>query len=291
MTDTAALASVTIVVVTHQSAHCLARLGALLGKAPNVVVVDNASTDGTAAAVAQHLPQAQLIHNTHNTGFGAANNAGLAEVRTPYALLLNPDCEVTTDAISALHAAQQRFPEAGMLAPQIIDGNGLPEINYRWPSTLWRSKGPGATGPCCVGFLCGAIIWLNLSKTRPLGHFDTHFFLYYEEYDWCARIKAAGFDIYFCGESLVYHKESMSVGKASPLKTYYMTRNRIWFAQRNLKGVSKQLTLLYLYAVALPKQLLLTLFQKRWDLFRAAWRGAMFKPSLYENRNRSTTHI
>ena len=69
MTDTAALASVTIVVVTHQSAHCLARLGALLGKAPNVVVVDHASTDGTAAAVAQHLPQAQLIYNTHNTGF------------------------------------------------------------------------------------------------------------------------------------------------------------------------------------------------------------------------------
>ena len=105
MTDTAALASVTIVVVTYQSAHCLARLGALLGKAPNVVVVDNASTDGTAAAVAQHLPQAQLIHNRHNTGFGAANNAGLAEVRTPYALLLNPDCEVTTDAISDISVA------------------------------------------------------------------------------------------------------------------------------------------------------------------------------------------
>ena len=142
-----------------------------------------------------------------------------------------------------------------------------------------------------TAFIHGAAMLVPTKVIDAIGKMENAFFLYFEEYDWCARTKAEGYQIYFCGESLVYHKESMSVGKASPLKTYYMTRNRIWFAQRNLKGVSKQLTLLYLYAVALPKQLLLTLFQKRWDLFRAAWRGAMFKPSLYENRNRSTTHI
>ena len=238
MTDAAALASVTIVVVTYQSAHCLPRLGALLREAPYVVVVDNASTDETAAAVAQHLPQAQLIRNTHNAGFGAANNAGLAEVRTPYALLLNPDCEVTTDAISALHAAQQNFPEAGMLAPQIIDGSGQPEINYRWPSTHWRSKGPGATGPCCVGFLCGAIIWLNLSKTRPLGHFDTLFFLYYEDDDLTLRAFNQTIPMLLIPSITARHRSRGSVIGTAPLKAEYLrgfhhARSKIQFIAKH----------------------------------------------------------
>jgi N-acetylglucosaminyl-diphospho-decaprenol L-rhamnosyltransferase len=242
MTDAAALASVTIVVVTYQSAHCLPRLGELLREAPHVVVVDNASTDETAAAVAQHLPQAQLIRNTHNAGFGAANNAGLAEVRTPYALLLNPDCEVTTDAISALHAAQQRFPEAGMLAPQIIDGSGQPEINYRWPSTDWRSKGPGATGPCCVGFLCGAIIWLNLSKTRPLGHFDTLFFLYYEDDDLTLRAFNQTIPMLLIPSITARHRSRGSVIGTAPLKAEYLrgfhhARSKIQFIAKH-KGLT-----------------------------------------------------
>jgi N-acetylglucosaminyl-diphospho-decaprenol L-rhamnosyltransferase len=256
MTDTAALASVTIVVVTYQSAHCLPRLGELLREAPHVVVVDNASTDGTAAAVAQHLPQAQLIRNTHNTGFGAANNAGLAEVQTPYALLLNPDCEVTTDAISALYAAQQRFPEAGMLAPQIIDGNGLPEINYRWPSTLWHSKGPGATGPCCVGFLCGAIIWLNLSKTRPLGHFDTHFFLYYEDDDLTLRTFNQTIPMLVIPSITARHRSRGSVKGKTPLKAEYLrgfhhARSKIQFTAKHVSPTAARHLQLKTWGLAL----------------------------------------
>ena len=249
MTDTAALASVTIVVVTHQSAHCLARLGALLGKAPNVVVVDNASTDGTAAAVAQHLPQAQLIYNTHNTGFGAANNAGLAEVRTPYALLLNPDCEVTTDAIQALYEAQQVFPDAGMLAPQICDGTGEPEINYRWPAPHWRSKGPGASGPCCVGFLCGAIIWLNLEKTRPLGHFDTDCFLYYEDDDLTLRAFNQQIPMLLIPAITAQHRSRGSVKGKAPLKAeyirgYFHARSKIQFTAKHMgSGAARRLHL------------------------------------------------
>jgi N-acetylglucosaminyl-diphospho-decaprenol L-rhamnosyltransferase len=92
------LQNVTVIVVTYNSAHCLPSLGKCLDLCPNIVVVDNGSDDGTAAEVAHHLPQARFMALGRNFGFGAANNKALHEVRTPFALLLNPDCEITAEA-------------------------------------------------------------------------------------------------------------------------------------------------------------------------------------------------
>ncbi|MDO7553797.1 MAG: glycosyltransferase family 2 protein [Burkholderiaceae bacterium] len=212
---------VTIVIVTFQSAHCLPMLGQLLANLPHVIVVDNASSDGTDAAVQQHLPQARFVANTKNLGFGAANNLGLDQVTTPYALLLNPDCEIAMESIEALYSAQRQFPDAGMLAPQILDAQGQHEVNYRWPSPLWRSKGPGATGPCCVGFLCGAVIWLNLSKTRTLAHFDTDFFLYYEDDDLTLRAFSAQIPLLLIPAATAIHRSRGSVKGQAPWRAEY----------------------------------------------------------------------
>ncbi len=126
-----------------------------------------------------------------------------------------------------------------MLAPQIIDGNGQPEINYRWPSTLWQSKGPGATGPCCVGFLCGAIIWLNLSKTRPLGHFDPHFFLYYEDDDLTLRTFNQTIPMLVIPSITARHRSRGSVKGKAPLKAEYLrgfhhARSKIQFTAKHV---------------------------------------------------------
>ena len=268
-----------------------------------VVVVDNASKEDATADLKKVMPQATIIRSEINLGFAGGNNLGLPHCHGELVLFINNDTEVEPDFLAPLVQLWKSTPNLGMVSPRIQYYTPKGIVQYAGATELStftlrnRSLGFGEVDngqyndTYKTGFIHGAAMLVPASVIQKVGPMESGFFLYYEEYDWCARIKAAGFDIYFCGEALVYHKESMSVGKASPLKTYYMTRNRIWFAQRNLKGVSKQLTLLYLYAVALPKQLLLTLFQKRWDLFRAAWRGAMFKPSLYENRNRSTTHI
>ena len=249
MRPATALDAVTVIVVTYQSAHCLPRLGALLQTVKHIVVVDNASTDGTDAAVREHLPQARLICNDRNLGFGAANNIGLALAETPFALLLNPDCEVTTDAIQALYEAQQVFPDAGMLAPQICDGTGEPEINYRWPASHWRSKVPGASGPCCVGFLCGAIIWLNLEKTRPLGHFDTDFFLYYEDDDLTLRAFNQQIPMLLIPAITAQHRSRGSVKGKAPLKAeyvrgYFHARSKIQFTAKHMgSGAARRLHL------------------------------------------------
>jgi GT2 family glycosyltransferase len=77
--------------------------------------------------------------------------------------------------------------------------------------------------------------------------------LYYEEMDWCEKIKSAGFKIRYIPSSVVYHKESMSTGKDSPLKIYYLNRNRILYARRNLKGLQLLTSILYLVLISIPK--------------------------------------
>ncbi len=117
----------TVIIVTFNSAHCLPELGHHLAACPHIILVDNGSDDGCVNAVGQHLPNAQIIALPNNLGFGAANNRALARVTTPFALLLNPDCELSTEQLTQLLAAADQFPEAAMLAPQLVDAKGHPE--------------------------------------------------------------------------------------------------------------------------------------------------------------------
>jgi GT2 family glycosyltransferase len=218
-------------------------------------------------------------------------------------LFINNDTEVELDFLGKLIQFGNTVPNLGMISPRIqyFDPKGI--IQYAGSTELNtftlrnRSLGYGEVDEgqynrsYPTAFVHGAAMLVPRSVIARVGTMEDEFFLYYEEYDWCARIKAAGFNIYYCGDSLVYHKESMSVGKLSPLKIFYMTRNRIWFALRNIPVHKVWFTLLFLYGMALPKQLLQFILKNRWDLVRATWRGALFKTSEYENRNRSTKNL
>ena len=101
------------------------------------------------------------------------------------------------------------------------------------------------------------------------------FFLYYEEHDWVAHIKQHGYKIYYQGNSLVLHKESVSTGKDSPFKVYYLTRGRILFARRNTKGFQKLISMLYIYLITIPRitfgYLVKFRFDHVWAFWRAVW--------------------
>jgi hypothetical protein len=149
--DSDMLQEVTIVIVTFNSAHCLPELGRLLASCPYIMLVDNGSDDDSARVATQHLPSAKVIALPNNLGFGAANNRALAQVCTPFALLLNPDCEITPHAIAKLLHTAHQWPHAAMVAPQLLQINGASDVNYRWPNLWWQSRGPGVTdGPACV---------------------------------------------------------------------------------------------------------------------------------------------
>ncbi|MEH3085500.1 MAG: glycosyltransferase family 2 protein [Xylophilus ampelinus] len=215
------LGQVTVVTVTYNSAHCLPALGEGLRGVPHVVVVDNGSGDGSPEAAARHLPQARRIALGRNLGYGAANNAGIAEARTPYVLLLNPDCLVTAAQVAALVAGAHEWPDAAMWVPQIVGGDGRPDVNYSWPRHAWTPRTGGADGPLCVGYACAAALLIDRARMAPLGFFDTRFFLYYEDEDLCLRAFEARAPIVVLPQVRIGHLSRGSVRGRRPHAAEY----------------------------------------------------------------------
>jgi GT2 family glycosyltransferase len=202
--------------------------------------VDNGSNDNTVAQARVHLPQALIIENGRNLGFGAANNRALERVTTPYAFLLNPDCDVDASRLAQLVEVAHANPEAAIVAPHLLRADGSPEVNYRWPSTTWTSRGPAAEGLCNVGFACGAALLFNMVVMRDVGFFDEEFFLYYEDDDLCTRVFNRKLPILLAPAIRLMHHSRGSVRGNSPLRAEYLrgyhhAQSKILFA-RKYKG-------------------------------------------------------
>ena len=215
------LQEVTVIVVTYESAHCIDALDALLSRCPHVIVVDNGSHDGTAVAAQNRWPHANVLALEHNHGFGSANNKALARVHTPWALLLNPDCLLEPETLARMIHTGETMPDAAIIAPQLRDANGRTQINYRWPITEWASKGPGADGPCCVGFVCGAAMLLRMALI-PKPVFDERFFLYYEDDDLCLRLLKQRKSIVVLPDCVATHRSRGSVRGTKRLQNEYL---------------------------------------------------------------------
>lgn len=258
------LDQVTVIVVTHHSAHCIAGLDVLLQQCPNIIISDNASNDGTAEAAKQRWPHVRVLAHAENLGFGAANNRALTQVQTPFALLLNPDCEMTPEAVMALVQFAKDMPDAAMLAPQIYKSSGQPDVNYRWPNTYWKPRGAGADGPLCVGFVCGAAMLLRMSKFEKVGFFDETFFLYYEDDDLCLRLFNAQLPIVVVPTVEALHRSRGSVQGKSPWRSeytrgYHHAQSKLIFARKHESLESaerKRLILLIQTTLALPLRLI-----------------------------------
>lgn len=215
------LSRVTPIVVTYNSAHCLPALAPLLLRFPNAILSDNASDDGTADEGHRLLPAATILRHPRNLGFGTANNRALALVDTDFALLLNPDCTMTEAALTQLIATADRFPDAAIIGPQILDAEGRPEINYRWVTGSWSSTTPAAEDPACVGFLSGAAMLIRMSVAAPHGFFDERFFLYYEDDDLCRGYFAARLPMIIDPAAQATHLARRSVRGNAPLRGEY----------------------------------------------------------------------
>lgn len=254
------ITDITVITVTYNSAHCIADLQKGLQDCAHVMFVDNASGDTTVQTIERLMPQAQIFRNEKNLGFGAANNRALQQVQTPYALLLNPDCEINAEVMSQLHQAAQQFPDAAMIAPQLMTTAGKPVVDYRWLRSEWASAGVGADAPTCVGFVSGAIILLNMAVMRQVGFFDEDFFLYYEDDDLCERVHQASKAVIVMPDIHTVHHSRGSVKGKSPwrseyLRGYHHAQSKIIFAAKH-QGLSKARSLrrktLVLALVTLP---------------------------------------
>jgi GT2 family glycosyltransferase len=188
-----------------------------------IIVVDNASTDGTAALVCEQFPQVRLIVNETNLGFSRGNNVGMKAAGGRYLLLLNSDTHVQAGALSILLEFMDAHPEAGACGPMLLneDGSlqpsghplpsfwsvalGMTRIYRLWKSDLYIQPGRDYNQVAQVGEVSGAAIMVRREVYQQVGGLDENFFAYYEDVDWCKRIGQAGYEIYYVPTARVMH--------------------------------------------------------------------------------------
>ncbi len=188
-------AAITAIVVSYDSAEVLpACLDALAGEGVRTIVVDNASGDDSRAIA--EAKSARVIANARNEGYGRANNVGVAAAETPYVLIVNPDLELGPGAAAALLDAAERYPDAGMLAPRIVEPSGRIFLQPRSLLSPPHLNRFGAMtipeGDACLPFLSGACLLIRREFFVALGGFDPAIFLFYEDDDLCRRMRDAG---------------------------------------------------------------------------------------------------
>lgn len=229
---------ITPVLVTYNSAGILPWSLPPLAACAQVIVVDNHSADDTEATLRTLLPGANLLQAGRNLGFGRANNLGLAQVRTDYALLHNPDARLAPGALWALHDAARRYPEAAVLAPVLFDAPGAVGDFFRGPFHAPASRpAPLPAGDLCAEFVTGAAMLLNMRLMREVGFFDPWFFLYSEDDDLCLRVRSAGHPIVVVHDAHIEHhvRRSSPASSRNLLRRYFcMTLSRLYLTRKVL---------------------------------------------------------
>lgn len=252
-----------------------------------VFVVDNASKENP-DELKLKFPFINLIKSNKNIGFAAGNNLAIRAAKGEYIFLLNNDTEVKNDFLEPLIELMENNKKIGIVSSKLLYFSKPDTIQYAGHNGINFYTGRGFG----IGFMehdsekyntCyktelahGAALMVSKVALEKVGLMAELFFLYYEEIDFCERIKQAGFEIWFCGKSVVYHKESITTGKFSPLKTYYLTRNRLIYTKRNTKGLQHYLCIIFFILISFPKGILQYLLKKEFTLLKAFVRGTLW---------------
>ncbi|GAB3718934.1 glycosyltransferase family 2 protein [Spirosoma lituiforme] len=231
-----------------------------------IIVVDNGSAEDPSERIRQgNYPHVRVIVSPDNLGFSGGNNLGIQQAKGDYYFLLNNDTIVTPDLLEQLIKPFVKDATIGVCCPKIryhdqpniIQYAGYHPLNKytgrTWAIGLMEPDQGQHDQAKPTYFAHGAAMLVSREVLDRVGSLDDSFFLYYEELDWSMRIRKAGYQIYYQPEALIYHRESMSVGKQNPMKVYYHTRNRLWFMRRNVEKLPLLVFYVYYFGLALPK--------------------------------------
>lgn len=250
---------VEVIIVNYNTrAELSACLSSLYSARPaclsRIVVVDNASSDGTPDLVRTQWPDVHVIALDRNIGFGAANNVALRECRTPYALLLNSDTTVPSGAIDRLRE-RMIARKAVAAGPRLVDGTGRPEVSFgpmlsplaeivqRWRQRVASRPDHWAAGHLgrylsqerLVDWVSGACMLLHVPSAAAAGFFDERYFMYEEDVDLCAALRARGGSILFTPAAAVVHLRGRSSSAPAARHEHY-DRSHVAFYEKHRPG-------------------------------------------------------
>ena len=269
-----------------------------------VIVVDNASKADEATFIALRFPQVKVIRSTQNLGFAGGNNLGIQAAQGKYLFFINNDTifrckkeDVRRKMWQPLIDCLESSPKIGAVCPKICFAWGKHPIQFAGYTPLssitMRNRSIGF-GEEDLGqydkahptpYAHGAAMMVKREAIEKAGMMPECYFLYYEELDWSMMFTRAGYKIWYEPACTIYHKESQTTGHNSPLRTYYITRNRLLLVKRNYDVFYKYLAYIYLILLVIPRDIFKTGLKGQYGLLKATLKGThhFFKSQLSIN--------
>ena len=250
-----------------------------------VIVVDNGSKKNEANILQERFPNVKVIRSEKNLGFAGGNNLGIKVAKGKYLYLINNDTVFKEFNPQVLIRRLESSPKIGMVCPKIRfawDDNPIQFAGYTPLSPItFRNRAIGYgeedNGQYDTShqtpYAHGAAMMLKREVIDKVGLMPECYFLYYEELDWSMMITRAGYEIWYEPASTIYHKESQSTGQNSPLRAYYITRNRLLLVKRNFTGIKKYLAYTYLQMIVATRDIIKYLIKGRMDLLKSTIKG------------------
>ena len=256
-------------------------------KSIEVIVVDNASKENEATIIANRYPQVKVIRSEKNLGFAGGNNLGIQAAQGKYLFFINNDTilKPQTSNIRHLISRLETDDKIGAVCPKIRFTWGDNPIQFAGFTPLSRytmrnrSIGFGESDrgqydtAYPTPYAHGAAMIVKREAIEKVGLMPECYFLYYEELDWSMMFTRAGYSIWYEPACTIYHKESQATGQNSPLKTYYLTRNRLLFVKRNRQGLQRYITYTYLLLVVAPRDICKYILHRQFNLASATIKG------------------
>lgn len=258
-----------------------------------VIVVDNGSKVDEAVEIKKRYPHVIVIRSEQNLGFAGGNNLGIKEAKGKYLYFINNDTliyqgenrEKAKNSLQALIDRLESSDKIGVVCPKIYFSWEEKLIQFAGYTPLSRvtirnraigcgekDKGQHDT-PHPTPYAHGAAMMVRRKAVDKAGLMPECYFLYYEELDWSMMMRRAGYDIWYEPAATIYHKESQSTGQNSPLRTFYITRNRLLYVKRNVDNIEKYISFIYLICIVAVKDMFKYMLKGRSDLARAVFKG------------------
>jgi N-acetylglucosaminyl-diphospho-decaprenol L-rhamnosyltransferase len=235
-----------------------------------VIVVDNASGDGSVEMVRREFPWVHLIASSVNLGFTGGNNLGLADSRGRYLLLLNPDAELVGDSLSQMLAYMEAHPDVGALGPKLLYPDGRVQSSRRRFPTLqtmflestilqqWRPRNETLQRYYVldrpddvtqeVDWLVGACLLIRRRALEEVGPLDERFFMYFEELDWCRRCREHGWQVVYLPTAEVIHHEGGSSGQVVAARHLHFQSSKLYYTRKWMGAWTAEALRLFLLA-------------------------------------------